>query len=418
MKLTVVGLGYIGLPTAVMFAKHGQEVIGIDVDKSVIENLSKGILHLEEPGLQEELTTVINNGKFRVSCTMEKSDVFIISVPTPNLENPLNSCDLSYVKCALESVLEKLEKENIIIVESTIPPRTMIDVVKPEIEAKGFVVGKDIFLVHCPERVLPGQIMHELIYNNRIIGGVTEKCIEKGREVYSVFVKGELLETDSSSAELSKLMENTYRDTNIALANELVKVCNDLDINALEVLRLANKHPRVNLHSPGPGVGGHCLAVDPYFITSTEPHLTTLIQEARKINSTMPYYIVNIVEKIIVKENIQKLTVLGATYKGDIDDIRESPALEIYECLKRNTDIEVAIYDPHVVNLGVHPSLQEALNRSDLALILVDHSEFKEIDLVALQKMNTRLVFDTKNIMVNTEAVNYYNLGNIQELLK
>lgn len=416
MKILVSGLGYIGLPTAVMFAKNGCEVVGLDINEVVVDKLNKGILHLEEPGLASELKTVVDDKKFRATLYPEKADVFIISVPTPNMENALKSCDLSYVKSAVNAVCEMFEKGNVIIIESTIPPKTMTDVILPLIEKKGLVVGKDIYLAHCPERVLPGKILHELVYNNRIIGGITKECTKKASEVYATFVKGELLETDSSSAELSKLMENTYRDVNIALANELVKVCNQLDINALEVIRLANKHPRVNIHQPGPGVGGHCLAVDPYFISATIPSVTPLIQEARKINSTMPYYIINIVTKLVTSQKIKKMTVLGVTYKGNIDDVRESPALEIYEYLKKNLDIQVLLHDPHVQK-ETSLELQEALDGSELALILVDHAEFENISKEALNNMDRKLVFDTKNIMQNTNQVEFYNMGNIQKIL-
>lgn len=416
MKILVTGLGYIGLPTAVMFAKNGCEVVGLDINEEVVNKLNKGILHLEEPGLSSELKAVVDEKRFRATLYPEKADVFIISVPTPNMENALKSCDLSYVKDAVNSVSKNFEKGNIVIIESTIPPRTMSDIILPLVEEKGLVVGKDVYLAHCPERVLPGQILHELVYNNRIVGGITPECTKKASEVYATFVKGELLETDSSSAELSKLMENTYRDVNIALSNELVKVCNQLDINALEVIRLANKHPRVNLHQPGPGVGGHCLAVDPYFISATIPSVTPLIQEARKINSTMPYYITNIVTRLVKDQKIKRMTVFGATYKGNIDDVRESPALEIYEYLEKNLGIQVSIYDPHVHQENFS-DLHDALEKSEFLLILVDHDEFKNIPEEVLNKMDRKLVFDTKNIMQNTAQVEFYNMGTIQKVL-
>ncbi|EGO5074364.1 nucleotide sugar dehydrogenase [Enterococcus faecalis] len=416
MKILVSGLGYIGLPTAVMFAKNGCEVVGLDINEGVVNKLNKGILHLEEPGLASELKSVVKEKKFRATLHSEKADVFIISVPTPNIENALKSCDLSYVKAAVNTVSKNFEKGNVVIIESTIPPRTMSDIILPLVEEKGLVVGKDIYLAHCPERVLPGQILHELVYNNRIVGGITPECTKKASEVYATFVKGELLKTDSSSAELSKLMENTYRDVNIALSNELVKVCNQLDINALEVIRLANKHPRVNLHQPGPGVGGHCLAVDPYFISATIPSVTPLIQEARKINSTMPYYITNIVTRLVKNQKIKRMTVFGATYKGNIDDVRESPALEIYEYLEKNLGIQVSLHDPHV-HQEYSLDLYDALEKSEFLLILVDHDEFKNIPEEVLNRMDRKLVFDTKNIMQNTNQVEFYNMGTIQKIL-
>src|SRR5699024_587972 len=292
MKLTVVGLGYIGLPTSIMFAKNGVDVLGVDINPKTIESLQKGKINIEEPGLQEVYEEVFNNGNLKVSTTPEAADAFIISVPTPNNDDEYKSCDVSIVESAVKSILPVLEKGNTIIVESTIAPKTMDDYVKPLVEEQGYNIGEDIYLVHCPERVLPGKILEELVYNNRIIGGVTPSCIEAGKRVYNTFVKGEMIETDARTAEMSKLMENTYRDLNIALANELVKICNDLSIKALDVIEMANKHPRVNIHQPGPGVGGHCLAVDPYFIIAKDPENSPLIQTGRRINNSMPEYVV------------------------------------------------------------------------------------------------------------------------------
>lgn len=240
MKLCTVGLGYIGLPTSIMFANHGVNVLGVDVKQEVIDSLNSGRIHIEEPGLQDALEEVIKKGLFRVDLKPEKADAFIISVPTPNNDDLHKSCDLTYVIGAVNTVLPYLEKGNVLIVESTIAPRSMDDHIRPLVEASGFEVGVDIFLVHCPERVLPGQIMHELIYNNRIVGGVTPACTKAGAAVYETFVKGEIIETEARTAEMSKLMENTFRDVNIALANELTKVCNELNINTLDVISMAN----------------------------------------------------------------------------------------------------------------------------------------------------------------------------------
>ena len=334
MKICTIGLGYIGLPTSIMFAKHDVKVVGVDVNKEVIDSLNNGLIHLEEPGLQEALDEVIQKGTFRASLTPEKADAFIISVPTPNNDDLYKSCDLTYVQSAVKAALPYVEEGNTIIVESTIAPRSMDDFVKPMVEEAGFTVGKDIYLVHCPERVLPGQILHELIYNNRIVGGITPECTEAGALVYSTFVQGEIIKTDAKTAEMSKLMENTFRDVNIALANELAKVCNELEINALDVIEMANKHPRVNLHTPGPGVGGHCLAVDPYFIVAKAPETAQLINLSRTINTSMPHYVVENVNKLMKQVDGKVVTVFGLTYKGNVDDIRESPAMEIFDILK------------------------------------------------------------------------------------
>lgn len=416
MKLTTVGLGYIGLPTSIMFAKHGVDVVGVDIKQEAVDMLNGGQIHIEEPGLQEALEEVLETGKFRASTKAEEADAYIIAVPTPNKEDEFKSCDISIVMSGVESIVPLLKKGDTVIVESTIAPRTMDDHVAPYLEEQGFKIGEDIYLVHCPERVLPGKIMEELIYNNRIVGGMTPACIEAGKKVYGTFVKGEMIETRAKTAEMSKLMENTYRDVNIALANELAKICNHLDINVHEVIEMANKHPRVNVHTPGPGVGGHCLAVDPYFIISEAPEQSPLIQLARSINVSMPEYVVNYTKDILSKLGSNKVTVFGLTYKGDVDDIRESPAFDIYELLRKEEGIEVNTYDPHVKMDFVEKDLKEAVKNSSLVLVLSDHSEFKTLKDEDFETMKDKVIFDTKNVMGgNFNEVRYYNYGNIQK---
>ncbi|MFN2744485.1 nucleotide sugar dehydrogenase [Bacillus sp. z60-18] len=419
MKICTIGLGYIGLPTSIMFAKHNNEVIGVDVKPEVIDSLNAGLIHIEEPGLQEALNEVVEKKLFRAALKPEKADAFIISVPTPNSDDEHKSCDLTYVLSAVQNVLPYLEKGNVLIVESTIAPRSMDDHVKPIVENAGFEVGKDIFLAHCPERVLPGKILHELIFNNRIVGGITNACAEAGANVYKTFVKGEIIKTDAKTAEMSKLMENTFRDVNIALANELAKVCNELDINALEVINMANKHPRVNLHTPGPGVGGHCLAVDPYFIIAKAPQTAKLIDISRSINTSMPYYIVENVNKLMEKNNGKVISIFGLTYKGNVDDIRESPAMEILNILIQQKKYEIRAYDPHVNQDFVYKNIQDVAENSDLILILSDHNEFKELDWSSLSGMSTKQVLDTKNIVKNRSSeFDYINLGNLYNAIK
>ncbi|NBJ68806.1 MULTISPECIES: nucleotide sugar dehydrogenase [Clostridia] len=418
MKLCTIGLGYIGLPTSIMFANHDVEVLGVDVKREAVEMLNNGKIHIEEPGLQEALDNSIASGKFKASLEPQPADVFIIAVPTPNNDDQFKSADLSYVMQATENIIPFLKKGNVVIVESTIAPRTMDDYVKPKLEEAGFVIGKDIYLVHCPERVLPGQILNELIYNNRIVGGITPECTEKGAEVYETFVKGEIIKTNAKTAEMSKLMENTFRDVNIALANELAKVCNELDINALEVIEMANKHPRVNLHTPGPGVGGHCLAVDPYFIIAKAPNEAKLISLSRQINKSMPQFVMDATEKLLAKYNGKKITVFGLTYKGNVDDIRESPAMDIYAALNSRSEFEVVAYDPHVKLSFVERDLEKALTDSDLVLILSDHNEFKELNSPIFEKMNVAQVFDTKNIVKShSDQIRYINYGNLYKYL-
>ncbi|MDQ0227162.1 nucleotide sugar dehydrogenase [Metabacillus niabensis] len=418
MKLVTLGLGYIGLPTSIMFAKHGVDVLGIDVQQKVVDSLNQGKIHIEEPGLQEALEEVMASGKFKASTAPEKGDVFIIAVPTPNRDDQYKSVDLKYVLSAVEMIIPYLETNNTVIVESTIAPRTTDDHVKPLLEKAGFTIGEDLFLVHCPERVLPGQIMHELIHNNRIIGGVTEACKEAGKKVYGTFVQGELILTDAKTAEMSKLMENTYRDVNIALANELVKVCTKLGINALDVIQMANKHPRVNLHSPGPGVGGHCLAVDPYFIVAEAPDQAKLIYQARDINVSMPSFVVEHTAKLLNGLEGKKITVFGLTYKGNVDDIRESPAMDIYGMLKASGAGEVVAYDPHVNLEWVEQDMEKAVKDSSLVLILTDHNEFKEFNGSEFAGMATKQIFDTKNIVKQSPSdVTYINFGNLYDFV-
>ena len=416
MKLTTIGLGYIGLPTSIMFAKHGVDVLGVDIKQEAVDMLNGGQIHIEEPGLQDALEEVLETGKFRASTTAEEADAYIIAVPTPNKNDEYKSADISIVMAGVESIVPILKKGDTVIVESTIAPRTMDDHVAPYLEEQGFKIGEDIFLVHCPERVLPGQIMHELIYNNRIVGGMTPACVEAGKKVYGTFVKGEMIETNAKTAEMSKLMENTYRDVNIALANELAMICNRLDINVHEVIEMANKHPRVNLHTPGPGVGGHCLAVDPYFIIAEAPEESPLIQLSRSINVSMPEYVVSITKNMLSKLNGNKVTVFGLTYKGDVDDIRESPAFDIYELLRKEEGLEVNTYDPHVKMDFVEKDMKSAVTDSSLVLVLSDHSEFKILTDNDFETMKDKVIFDTKNVVPNNfSEVQYYNYGNIQK---
>ncbi|EQB38123.1 UDP-N-acetyl-D-mannosamine dehydrogenase [Virgibacillus sp. CM-4] len=418
MKINTIGLGYIGLPTSIMFAKHNVDVVGVDVNEHVIESLNSGRIHIEEPGLQEALEEVIEKGTFKASLMPEQADAFIVSVPTPNKEDEYKSMDITYVLSAVHSIIPSLQKGNVVIVESTIAPRTTEDYIKPVLEDAGFTIGKDLFLVHCPERVLPGQIMYELINNNRIVGGMTPECTEAGAMVYSTFVKGEIIKTDAKTAEMSKLMENTFRDVNIALANELTKVCTELDINALNVIEMANKHPRVNLHTPGPGVGGHCLAVDPYFIVSKAPETAQLINLSREINTSMPQYVVDNINLLMEQVSGKIVTVFGLAYKGNVDDIRESPAMEIYENLKTENHYEVRAFDPHVEAAFVEENVEQAVMNSDLVVILTDHNEFKSLEWDKLNLMRNQRILDTKNIVRNpSDNIQYINFGNLSKFV-
>ena len=407
-----MGQGYIGLPTAALFTRHHCEVVGVDVNEKIVNNLNKGIIHIEEPGIADIIKNAVKNKVYTASLTPQKADAFIITVPTPYIiEN--YSCDLSYVVNACESIIPYLEKGNTVIIESTIAPMSTDETIKPIFEKAGFTIGKDLYLAHCPERVLPGRILEELVHNDRIIGGVTPDCSVKASEVYGQFVEGNLMLTEAKTAELSKCMENTFRDVNIALANELTKICAEIGVNALDVIKMANKHPRVNLHSPGPGVGGHCLAIDPYFIYAKAPETAKIIKLARDTNNSMPKFVCEYVRKIIPTG---KIAVLGISYKGNTGDDRESPAYEIIAELE-NDGYEIAIHDPHIKREGL-VSLADAIDGADLILILCDHNEFKHPDYELIgKKMKNPIIFDTKNIIHRVpDDVTLYNYGNLYTL--
>ena len=391
MKICIVGQGYIGLPTAALFAKNGCEVLGVDVNEEIVDKLNQGIAHIEEPGISDSIKNAVEQGHYHASLKPEEADTFIITVPTPYVKEDL-SCDLSYVISACQSILPVLKKGNVVIIESTIAPMSTDEIIKPIFEKEGYVIGEDLFLAHCPERVLPGQIMKELVNNNRIVGGITEKCSKKAADVYRTFVKGEIIETEAKTAELSKCMENTFRDVNIALANELAKIGAEIGVNALDVIEMANKHPRVNIHSPGPGVGGHCLAIDPYFIYAKAPETAKIIKLARDTNNSMPGFV--------------------------IDDARESPAFEIITGLKA-AGYEIAIHDPHFDN-PEYFDFDEATKDSSLVLILTDHDQFKDLDYEKLSKnMKAKIIFDTKNIIKEVpEDITLINYGNLYKYNK
>lgn len=412
MKICIVGQGYIGLPTAALFTRSDCEVVGVDVNEEIINNLNKGKIHIEEPGIAEIIKNAVDNKRYHASLTPEKADAFIITVPTPYIAENY-SCDLSYVIEACNEILPFIEKGNTVIVESTIAPMSTDDVIKPIFEKAGYTIGKDLYLAHCPERVLPGKIIEELIHNDRIIGGITPECSKKASEVYGQFVEGELILTEAKTAELSKCMENTYRDVNIALANELAKICAEIGVNALDVIKMANKHPRVNLHSPGPGVGGHCLAIDPYFIYAKAPETAKIIKLARDTNNSMPQFVYENVCKIIPEG---KISIFGVSYKGNTGDDRESPAYEIISLLE-NKGYEIAIYEPHIERDNF-VDFNEAIEGSNLILILADHNEFKEMDYEVIKdKMETSIIFDTKNIIEEVpEGIELYNYGNLYKL--
>ena len=413
MKVCVIGLGYIGLPTACILALNGHDVIGIDIDKAVVYKVNKGIVPIKENELESTLETLISQKKIIAKTLIESSDAYIICVPTPLDDN--FSCNMHYVYNAIESILPFICHGNMIIIESTVPPGTIENNIKPLIESKGFNIGKDIYLAYCPERVLPGNILKEMVYNDRLVGVTTDKCGEVVSDFYKTFVKGDIFITDTKIAEMTKLVENIYRDVNIALANQLSILCNELGINSMEVFQLANEHPRVNFLSPGPGVGGHCLPVDPYFVLEDKSDTSSIIALSRKINDNMPNYIASLVKKIIKDIPFPKVSIWGITYKGNVNDMRNSPSIQLINSLKE-FNCDLWIYDP-VVKDESFKSKEESLKDSNLLLILTDHDEFKAIDpKLILKTMRNPIVLDTKNILDSIcfmlNGVIVYNFGN------
>lgn len=419
-KICVIGLGYIGLPTAAVFARAGYDVVGVDINAKVIELLNKGEIIIEETGLPEVVKEAVESGKLRASLAPEAADAFIIAVPTPVHED--HKANVDYVVSAVKQIVPHVKKGDVIIVESTIPPRTIDDVVAPIFKEAGFDPEKDIHLAHCPERVLPGRILIELVENARIVGGLTPEAAEKAADVYRRVVTGDILVTEAVTAEMSKLMENTFRDVNIALANELSKICGALGVDAHKVIELANRHPRVNLHQPGPGVGGHCLAVDPYFIVEKAPEEAQIIKLSRDINNSMPDYVVD--QVLRMTGDIEKPTValFGLTYKGNIDDVRESPAIEIVEKMLENPRFHVRVHDPHVRAEQVSfplVSFEEAIAGAHLVVVLADHNEFKQLDKETLvARMARPIVFDTKNCtgLTNESGLTVHKIGDLRGL--
>lgn len=407
-NISVFGLGYIGLPTAAHFAKNGLHVHGVDISKTVCDAVNSASIPFEEPFLADIVRETVEKGLLKASCVPQPADAFIIAVPTPvTMEKKAN---LKHVAEAARMISSVLKCGDLVILESTVPPLCTRDLLVPELEKSGLSAKKDFFVAHCPERVLPGQIINELENNSRIIGGYTKEGGYHAKELYSVFVKSEIYLTDAATAELCKLMENTYRDVNIALSNELLRICETLRINAWEAIALANMHPRVNLHQPGPGVGGHCLAVDPWFIVEKAPELARLIAYSRNINDMMPEYIYKRIKSIIKNG---KILLLGCAYKPDVNDLRESPAIKLFNILKRD-GFEADIFDPHIKQYS-EDLIGKAAN-ADLLVLAVGHKKFKELDFEKIKKvMRSPNIFDTRNFIQKEKAIkagfSYYLLG-------
>jgi len=474
-KICILGLGYIGLPTAAMFATHGFDVVGVDVNDSVVELINNGDVHIHEPGLKTLAHAALKSGCLKATRQPEPADAFIIAVPTPlstahgpqlpDSGGPVTSqptADLSYVIAAAESIVPYLSPGNLVVLESTVPPQTTTEVVLPILERSGIRVSRELVtpregstsiskggdgvarslsearalgfgddsgcvslssgvselhLAHSPERVLPGRILKELMRNDRVIGGVSWAAAERAKALYASFVEGEILLTDATTAEMVKLMENTYRDVNIALANEFALVSEQMEVDVWKAIEIANRHPRVQILNPGPGVGGHCIAVDPWFLVQVAPAVTPLIQSARRVNDGMPRHVVGLVKRALSRlrdvpskmdTQVSKGTVacLGLAYKADVDDVRESPALAVVALLQAEGFV-VRAYDPHVP-LGTVPgqvhSLEAAVEAADVIVVLTDHSEFCQMQADALSHFPGQVIIDTRNMLAKDAA--------------
>ncbi len=382
MKICILGLGYIGLPTAAMFAIHGVQVLGVDISDHIVNTLSNGQIHIYEPGLQEIVRQALMTGNLQVARHPSLADAFLIAVPTPFYDD--KTADMRAVSSAAEAIVPYLQPGNLVVLESTSPPRTTLDLVKPILEKSGLRAGKDFHLAYSPERVLPGKILEELVHNARVIGGLTPECARMGRDLYAQFVKGEIVETDATTAEMVKLMENTYRDVNIAIANEFSRLADRFGVDVWEAIGLANRHPRVRILNPGPGVGGHCISVDPWFLVQAAPDLTPLIHASRSVNDGQPHFVVSLVKQLLGDLKGRQITALGLAFKPDVDDLRESPAVEVCHLLSK-AGAFVRAYEPYQPAMKFDdfetlPSLEEALKDSELILLLVGHSEFRSLD--------------------------------------
>lgn len=417
--ICIIGLGYIGLPTATTFANSGVRVTGVDNNPDVINGLMSGKIHIYEPGLQEFVGKALKTGLLEISDKPVEADAFIIAVPTPFYED--KKADLSFVRSAAESIVPVLRRGNLVVLESTSPPLTTRNVVLPILEKSGLKGGEDFKLAYSPERVLPGQILKELIENARVIGGIDEASSIAGRDLYQTFVKGEIILTDATTSEMVKIMENTYRDVNIAIANEFSRLADRFGIDVWEAIAIANRHPRVKILNPGPGVGGHCISVDPWFLVEVAPDLTPLIETARNVNDSQPEFLISALKRVINGVKGKHITVLGLAYKPDVDDLRESPAVEIAHQLAKGGAM-VTAYEPFRTQYALEgvkmaQSLEEAVKEAECLLLLVGHSQFLTIDPSEMAKITpARIVYDGVNCLKREQwqkaGFLYYKLGN------
>lgn len=396
--INVIGLGYIGLPTALMLASHGVKVVGTDCNRALVDELNAGRLSFEEKGLNELFSAAVNAG-IRFTHEYQKADMYIVAVPTP-YDKRSKKLDACYIVSAVKEIMKVSSKGAIVVLESTVSPGTVDKYIRPVLKSGGMVIGKDINLAHAPERIIPGNMIHELKFNARTIGADNPDIAEKVKAVYSTFCEGEIVTTDICTAEMTKVVENTYRDINIAYANELAKICRSDNMDVYEIIRIANMHPRVNILSPGPGVGGHCISVDPWFLVGDYPGLANIILAARKINDSMPEFVLERIHDVMKERGLKDVTrvgLYGITYKEDVDDVRESPTLQMLECMEKHLAHGVKVYDPwvkHDIVENQYHDLDKFLDEVDMVVILVGHSELKD----NMHKLRGKIILDTRNV--------------------
>ncbi|MBQ3550352.1 MAG: nucleotide sugar dehydrogenase [Clostridia bacterium] len=396
--INVIGLGYIGLPTALMLASHGVEVVGTDYNPELVATLNAGKTTFKEDGLDELFADAVKGG-IKFTTEYQVTDTYIVSVPTP-YDKFSKKVDACYVVSAVKSVMAVCPKGATVVVESTVSPGTIDKYVRPAIEENGFVIGKDLHLVHAPERIIPGNMVYELLHNNRTIGADSAEVGEKIKALYATFCQGDIVVTDIRTAEMTKVVENTFRAVNIAFANELAKICRHDNMDVYEIIRICNMHPRVNILQPGPGVGGHCISVDPWFLVGDYPSLAKVIDESMKTNDGMPDFVLNRIYEI-AKENgitdMNRVGLYGLSYKENVDDYRESPTLQLLESQERHLAAPLKVYDPFITNDIVpnqYHDLDKFLEDTDLVVIMVNHNEIKE----NMDKLKGKVVFDTRKV--------------------
>ncbi|WP_151174015.1 UDP-N-acetyl-D-mannosamine dehydrogenase [Pseudoalteromonas ruthenica] len=411
--VSVIGLGYIGLPTAAVVASRGINVIGVDVNQQAVDTINEGKIHIVEPDLDIVVRGVVATGNLRATTEAQRADGFMVAVPTPFKDNDSGpvEADLSYIQSAAKAIAPVLEKGNLVVLESTSPVgateqlAAWLSEARPDLSFPQQVGDNaDIKIAHCPERVLPGYVLQELVSNDRVIGGMSQACSKRAVELYENFVRGECIITNARTAEMAKLTENSFRDVNIAFANELSLICDKLKINVWELIRLANRHPRVNILNPGPGVGGHCIAVDPWFIVSSAPEQAKLIKQARLVNDGKPSYVVEQIKQAADEFKRPVIACLGLSFKADIDDLRESPALDIVSDLAQQQIGAVLAVEPNIDELPSHlgaqgvelTSLEQALELANIVVVLVDHKQFKNADKTEFAR---KVVIDTRGVL-------------------